>query len=152
MPSPRGLAGMLFTVALAAAVAGCVAAQSGRDPAPPARALENTYWKLVALHGEPAATPDLQREAHLILQPAQQRVVGSGGCNRLSGSYTLDGERLALGRTAATRMACAQGMAQEQRFLDTLGTVAAWRVRGQRLDLLDAQRRVVAEFVAVDLR
>jgi heat shock protein HslJ len=152
MPSPRALARMLFAVALAAAVAGCVATPPGRDPAPPARALENTYWKLVALHGEPSAPPDRQPEAHLILQPAQQRVVGSGGCNRLTGSYTLDGERLGLGRTAATRMACAQGMAQEQRFLDTLGTVAAWRVRGQRLDLLDAQRRVVAEFVAVDLR
>jgi heat shock protein HslJ len=152
MPSTRRLAGVLFTAALSAAVAGCAATSPAPHPTPPARALENTYWKLVALHGEPAATPDRQPEAHLILQPAQQRVVGSGGCNRLTGSYTLDGERLALGRAAATRMACAQGMAQEQRFLDMLGTVAAWRVRGQRLELLDAQRRVVAEFVGVDLR
>jgi putative lipoprotein len=127
-------------------------AQQPPETQPP-RALENTYWKLVTLHGEPVTVADRQREPHLILQPERRRLVGFSGCNRLAGSYTLDGDdKLTFGRTAGTLMACADGLAQERRFLDALGTVAHWRVRGQELDLLDAQRRVLATFAAVDLR
>ena len=34
------------------------------------------------------------------------RVSGSGGCNRLAGTYTASGEQLAFGPLATTRMAC----------------------------------------------
>jgi heat shock protein HslJ len=116
-------------------------------------ALQDTYWKLVQLHGQTIAdAAERQREAHLVLHTAQQRLAGSGGCNRLAGSYTLDGPLLSFGRTAATRMACAQGMAQEQALLDALAATARWRIDAQRLDLLDAQGASLARFEAVALR
>jgi copper homeostasis protein (lipoprotein) len=115
-------------------------------------ALLDTYWKLVQLRGRPVDAAERQREAHLVLHTAQQRLAGSGGCNRLTGSYTLDGQRLSFGPTAATRMACAQGMAQEQAFLDVLAASARWRIDGQRLELLDAQGASLARFEAVALR
>ena len=114
--------------------------------------LENTYWKLVALRGQPVVVPDRTREPHLILQAAQHRVAGSGGCNRLAGGYTLAGDRITFGRTAGTMMACATGMEQERAFLDTLGVVARWRIDGQRLELLDERADVVARFEAAALR
>ena len=127
-------------------------AQCAAPPTGPA-SLENTYWKLTALRGRAVAPPaERQREAHLILQPAQRRVVGSGGCNRLSGSYTLDGERLAFGRTAGTMMACRDGMDQERALLDTLAQVARWRIDGQRLMLLDERGAPLLQFDAVYLR
>jgi copper homeostasis protein (lipoprotein) len=115
-------------------------------------ALENTYWKLVQLRGRPVDDVERQREAHIVLQPAQRRLAGSGGCNRLVGSYTLAGERLSFGGAAATRMACPQGMAQEQTFLDALAAAARWRIDAQRLELLDAQGASLARFEAVALR
>ncbi|HET9208503.1 MAG TPA: META domain-containing protein [Burkholderiaceae bacterium] len=115
--------------------------------------LENTYWKLASLRGQPVAPPaERQREAHLILQPAQRRVVGSGGCNRLSGAYTLDGERLTFSRAIGTMMACRDGMDQERALLDTLTQVARWRIDGQRLALLDERGATLLLFDAVYLR
>ena len=114
--------------------------------------LENTYWKLVALRGQPVVVPDRAREPHLILQAAQHRVAGSGGCNRVAGGYTLAGDRITFGRIAGTMMACAAGMEQERAFLDMLAVVARWRIDGQRLELLDERADVVARFEAVYLR
>lgn len=114
-----------------------------------AASLENTYWKLIALRGKPVVMSDRQREPHLMLQPEQHRVTGSGGCNRLSGGYTLAGDRLTFGRAAGTLMACADGMDQERAFLDALAEVTRWRIEGQRLELLDSRGEVLARFDAV---
>lgn len=126
-----------------------------RCEAPPsvAATLENTYWKLVTLHGQAMAPPaERQREAHLILQPALRRMVGSSGCNRLSGSYKLDGDRLEIGAAIGTMMACREGMEQERALLDALTRVARWRVEGQRLVLLNAGGTPLLQFDAVYLR
>ena len=115
--------------------------------------LAETYWKLVRLNGEPVTVAAGQREAHLVLRGGPEaRVAGSSGCNRVMGGYTLDGDRLRLSNLAGTRMACPDGMAQEQAFLDALGQVERWQVRGSHLELSDAQRRVLARFEAVALR
>ena len=115
--------------------------------------LRNTYWKLVRLNGEPARAFPNQREAHLIFNAKEPRVAGSDGCNRIMGSFELDGDRLRLSRLAGTLMACpADGAAQERAFVDALGKVTAWQVRGSHLELFDAQRQVLARFEAVALR
>jgi heat shock protein HslJ len=98
------------------------------------------------LGGEAVAVADGQREPHFILQPEQKRVAGSGGCNRLMGSYTLDGDRLALNQMAGTKMACPQGMDVEQAFHAALGKVASWRIDGETLELFDATGTLVAQF------
>lgn len=134
---------------VAAPVAPAVGA--GTDPKPD-RTLVNTYWKLVELKGTAAVVTAGQREPHLILQIAGNRVVGSGGCNRLTGTYTLHGEFLGLGQVAATRMACAEGMPQESAFLGALAQVKSWRVRGDDLTLLDAANAPLMTLVAVDLK
>jgi uncharacterized lipoprotein YbaY/heat shock protein HslJ len=126
-----------------------------RCEAPPSAGatLENTYWKLVMLRDQRVAPPaDRQREAHLILHPAQRRLVGSGGCNRLSGSYKLDGDRLEFGGAIGTMMACREGMEQERALLDALTRVARWRVDGQRLLLLGDSGTPLLQFDAVYLR
>ena len=76
---------------------------------------------------------------------------GSGGCNRLSGGYTLAGDRLTFGRTAGTMMACVDSMEMERAFLDTLSVVARWRIDGQRLELIDSRGDVLARFEAAKL-
>jgi heat shock protein HslJ len=145
----------------ATAPAGASSDASGDTPAPeaaqeeppkPDRALMNTYWKLVELQGAPVTVAPNQREPHLVLQLQGNRVVGSGGCNRLTGTYTLNGDFVGFAGVAATRMACPAGMEQESAFLRALGDVRSWRVRGDDLVLLDAANATLLKFAAVDLR
>lgn len=110
--------------------------------------LRGTYWKLVRLDGAAVAVAAGRPEAHLVLASDALRVSGSGGCNRLGGGFEIDGDALRFGGVAATRMACPEGMEQEQRFLDVLSQVARYRIRGSHLELLDAQDTVRARLEA----
>jgi putative lipoprotein len=118
----------------------------------PDRTLANTYWKLVQLRGAPVVVPPGQREPHVILQLGSNRIVGSGGCNRLAGTYALHGDFVAFADVAATGKACAAGMEQEAAFAAALAQVKSWRVRGDELVLLDGANATILGFVAVDLR
>ncbi len=118
----------------------------------PDRSLTETYWKLVQLGDRPVEVLPNQPEPHLILHATASRVAGSGGCNRVTGSFTHDAQTLSFGETATTRMICRDGMEQERTFLDALQRARAWRVRGDELELLDEPGEVVARFVAVDVK
>jgi heat shock protein HslJ len=110
--------------------------------------LENTSWKLTGLGDNPVSAPSPQREAYFLLDPANHRVSGSGGCNRLAGSYELNGDQLKFGQMAGTRMACPEGMDTEQSFLKSLGLVTSWKITGQGLELFDADGKELAKFKA----
>lgn len=116
------------------------------------RPLRNTYWKLVRLGESPVEVVEQQQEPHLVLATDQTRVSGSGGCNRLSGTFQLEGNKLSFRDMAGTLMACLKGMEQEARFLESLGKVQAYRIDGNHLELMDAAGAVLARFEAVDLR
>jgi len=79
-------------------------------------ALRGTYWKLVRLGGSPVTAGAKQREAHLVLATDKLSVSGSGGCNRINGSFTIEPGRLRFGRMVSTMMACPEGMEQERQF------------------------------------
>jgi len=148
--------GVPVPVAAAAAAGATAAVPAGQGGAKPAAAeqatvsLDNTYWKLLTLNGK--AVPRLDKEAHIILQQ-QGRLVGSGGCNRLMGSWKQDGTQLAISKVAGTRMAC-RGAASstESAMLKMLGQVASWRIHGDQLELLDAKGKLLAQLQAVALR
>lgn len=140
-------AALRFCVVVTIFLAFCAPASAGAD-AP----LRNTYWKLTHLDDTPTRTAARQREAHLIFAAHKQRVSGSGGCNRIMGGFELAGDKLHLGQMVATRMACLDGMEQEQRFLKALGDVEHYRIDGSQLELLDRSGEVVARFTAVALR
>jgi len=102
----------------------------------------------VRLSGTPVQAAGKQREPHLIFASDQPRISGSGGCNRVTGSFDLDGDKLRLGRMAGTRMACPTGMEQEQRFLQSIEKVERYRISGSHLEMLDAAGAVIARFEA----
>src|SRR5688500_7301613 len=125
-----------------------VRARGGRLPVdrPATATLENTYWKLMRLGSDAVTVADDGREPHFILQAEQKRVAGSGGCNRMMGSYALDGSKLTFSQIAGTMMACPQGMEVERAFYAALPRVATWRIDGETLELFDAGGAAVAEF------
>ncbi len=114
----------------------------------PATPFDGTRWMLVELEGEGVAPAGDDRAPHLVFDAAASRVSGSGGCNRLAGSFERNGDDLRFGPIAATRMACAEEVMRRERvFLDALGTVTRHQVEGRTLALL-AGERVVARLAA----
>jgi putative lipoprotein len=122
-----------------------------RSPGSPAT-VENTYWKLTRLGGQRVGVARWPEEPHLILHPDSRRLSASGGCNRFTGPYKLEGEQLRFGRIAGTMKACADGMAAEKDFLAALGQVRKVRASRQQLQLLDGDDKPLARFEAIYLR
>lgn len=114
--------------------------------------LENNYWKLVELNGKTVAVIDNQSEPHLILQSEAHRVAGSGGCNRIMGSYAIKGSTVFFQQMASTMMFCAEGMEAERVFLQTLEGEKRWATDSDSLTLTDKQGVIVARFKVVYLR
>lgn len=114
--------------------------------------LEDTDWKLTHLGDATVTSASEQQAAYFVLNSENHRVSGSGGCNRLMGSYELNGDRLTFDQMASTMMACIKGMDTEKKFLDALGRVKSWKITGQQLSLSDAEGKVIARFSAVHVK
>jgi len=128
------------------------ATSSGKGSANPDREPTDTYWRLTALHGRAVQAGEQRREAHIILQTENNRIVGFGGCNRLMGGYRLEGDTVDFSNVVSTQMACADGMEQETAFFQALQGARGWKIQGDALELLDQGGASVANFVAVDLK
>lgn len=143
----RSLHAMRYLLMLAAVVA--CATPASRSASIP---LERTHWRLMDVKGEPAvAEAEGAREAYLQFGPDRGRVVGSTGCNRLSGSFTRDGAELRFGPAATTRMACLnpQAVTQEQAFLSALRSTQRHEISGDTLSLI-GRTGTLARFTAVE--
>ncbi|RUM47229.1 MAG: META domain-containing protein [Desulfocapsa sp.] len=114
--------------------------------------LSNTYWKAVELSGTPVKIGAGGKELHMILNETTNRVKGFSGCNSFSGGFEQKGKRLSFGPMAATRMACAEGMEQEQLFLQALGSVKKFGISGENLIFYDDTQQQLLHFTAVYLQ
>jgi heat shock protein HslJ len=115
--------------------------------------LQEKYWKLIELNGQAVtADQDHRREQHIIFKIADNRVIGSGGCNNLTGSYELKGNnQIAISKIASTKMACAH-MDTETQFFRVLEIADNYYVRNDTLQLNKARMAPLAKFVAVYLK
>jgi copper homeostasis protein (lipoprotein) len=107
--------------------------------------LRGTTWRLLALGGEmvvPRQPPD--RAIELQLSAENLRLTGSGGCNRLMGGFSLEGETIRFSQLASTRMACSpEVMALEQRYTEALALVRHWSIDKRSLLLQDASGKTL---------
>ncbi len=101
--------------------------------------LLNTYWRPVEIDGGTVMLDLGQREPHFVLTVDGNRVHGSTGCNRMTGSFEQNEGGLRFTGLATTRMACPPPIAQlESRFLEALKATASQRIIGESLELRDA--------------
>ncbi|WP_198084011.1 META domain-containing protein [Variovorax sp. E3] len=129
---------VLAAAALSTALSGCGSGISLDEP------IEGPTWRLVQLGTEPLP-PD--NGAQIQFDRSSSRVSGSGGCNRISGTFTRAGVSLKLGQLASTRMACLDPTrgANEAQFISALQSTSSYSLAGPgRLALLDAGGRTVA--------
>jgi heat shock protein HslJ len=111
-------------------------------------ALQGATWRLASVahaDGETRAVPDSVEATATFADGA---VSGSGGCNRYTAGYTIDGGNLTIAVGATTMMACPDPQtAVEGPFLAALGVTAAYRIESGRLTLLNARGEAVATFI-----
>lgn len=110
-----------------------------------ANPLLHSRWQLTQLRGEAVASSNPEQAAHIVFGPAN-RIAGSDGCNRLMGSYSLEGGQLNLGQLVSTRMACLDSTAPAEEFTRALGEVASYRLEEEELELLGAEGDSLARF------
>jgi heat shock protein HslJ len=111
----------------------------------PPQTLEGTHWRAIKLSGLPASRGDTAREPHLQFLEGD-RVSGSDGCNRITGSYWIDGGSITFEHIAATQMACLDSPGTEAPFRNALESAARFALAGDFLELFDAMGRGLAVF------
>ncbi|MCJ8167347.1 META domain-containing protein [Pontibacter sp. E15-1] len=101
----------------------------------------DAYWMLVSVEGQGIQSPNNTRTAYLRLEEKESDVSGFTGCNRLSGRYTLDGQKLKLSELRTTRMACTE-TETENKMLDVLRRADNYRISGDLLTLFEGTSAV----------
>ena len=109
---------------------------------------EDTYWRLVRIDGKPVDEGEQGVEPHLIFDKSTGRMGGSGGCNIISATYSIDGEKLELGEVSSTLRACAEGMEIETEFLNALQEASIWNIEGDELEFHRRSGQFLMRFVA----
>lgn len=110
-------------------------------------ALEDTRWALLELNGETITVDVNDNAPYLELNSKKASAFGFGGCNRFFGSYEANGRSLSFSALGATRMACPDGMQQEQELFTALGATTRYEIHGSKL-LLFADQAIVARLEA----
>lgn len=103
-------------------------------PSPPPD-LFDIVWTVTSVGGHPV----VEGRPLTLSIAADHRSGGSGGCNSYFTEASIDGNTLSFGPTAATRMACAPAiMEQEAAFFAALAATTAFERDDLGLRLLDA--------------
>ena len=107
---------------------------------------EGIQWYLVEAGGSPVSPMAGDKQPRILLDPAENRATGFGGCNQFFSSYELDGFSLTFGPPGATRMACPDlETGLETSVLEALENTRKWKQADGELLLLDGDE-VLARF------
>jgi heat shock protein HslJ len=105
-------------------------------------ALEGTRWQVngIAIGGDAVSSTIAGTEADITLDAGA--LTGTAGCNRLTGSYSVDGGAsegsISFSDIATTRKLCEPDvMEQERQILAALEAAASYSIEGSTMSLSD---------------
>ena len=106
--------------------------------------VQNIAWKIVEIAGQKAQF--FHHEPMLLLNANNQMLQGNTGCNLLSGRYHINTQNSQLSFEArAGHQSCSEALAQEANLMNVLAQTQAFRLQGNRLQLLNAQQQVILQ-------
>ncbi len=110
-------------------------------------ALEGTLWQLIALADSQGQLIMPVRGSEVTATFQDGQVGGNASCNTYFGSYTVDGNNLAITMGGMTMMACPEPlMAQEQLFVTNMQSAATYAITADQLQILNADGATVLAF------
>jgi heat shock protein HslJ len=105
----------------------------------------NQRWVLTEMKTVPVQLSGTRRDAYIEFSPAEKQFTGNGGCNRISGSYTLEKKNhIQLGQVTSTKMSCSD-ISFETTFLSILSDVNRYEMNDNIL-LLKKNGDVLLKF------
>jgi putative lipoprotein len=110
--------------------------------------LEDTTWRATRVNDKDVVANENKRFPYIVLQSADHRAAGSGGCNRITGTYSVEKQTVHFGPMASTMMACPSGMDTEKDFLQALDQAHSWKIQGSELELYGEDGALVIRFEA----
>lgn len=109
--------------------------------------LRNTLWKLTSMNGKAAPNVEGQRMASLTLSSEQSRARIATVCNSGSAAFTLNGNAIKFAATMSTKMGCEPGpMQQEAAFFKVIADTTRFAIKGETLELYNADNKLLASF------
>lgn len=145
----RYIKGIIFLVVALITITNTADAQQQRKKKVKQRTvaqLTGTYWRLFEMNGKQVTTPADAREAYIKLLPNKKgELEGNGGCNLITGTYTLGKETLSF-QAASTLRAC-DDMATESYLMNALNNANRHEINGLYL-LLYKNTMLLAVFEA----
>lgn len=129
---------------LSAVLASVVVASCATGPVHDANGLQGSEWRVTEIAGQAAIAGS---QASLGFG-ADGRLYGNASCNRLVGTYRVEGSHVTLSNAGLTMMACSQAeMDQERRLVDVLNQVNAYEIAANGALALStpAGTRIVAQ-------
>lgn len=116
--------------------------------------LAGTRWRVTGYHDGGDAVVSLLPETEITASfGADGQLAGTAGCNNYRATYEAEGDALAIGPTALTRMHCGEPegvMEQERLYLAALQRVARRTLDGDRLELRSAEGALLVGLIAAD--
>ena len=108
----------------------------------------NDIWALEEIEGVAVTAKDFGREIPVLeFHMVDGKMMGNSGCNRISGTYRVDGNTISFGPMISTKMACPGD--GEQRFLTALDKAKTFKIEKLKLYLLEGDTEVL-QFKKVD--
>ena len=150
----RALPLLTLTTIAALALAACTSgggASPSVEPMGAGTPLEGTAWQLTDYVGPEGGTLSVPEAVAASATFTGGTIAGDAGCNRYTGTYTLDGEKMTISGVATTTMACpAIPSAVEKAYLAALDKVATYAVSGTKLELKTAEGKVGLRFAVAE--
>lgn len=100
----------------------------------------NQRWVLVEMKEVPVQQSGTRRDAFVEFSPSDKRFTGNGGCNRISGNYSIGKKNaLHLGEVLSTKMSC-DDINFETTFLSALSKVNRYSIEERNMLLKDGNK------------
>ena len=112
--------------------------------------LEGQTWQLTSYIDAGGAPKNPLENTQITATFANGSLTGNAGCNSYFAAYQLNGDKLTIGNTGSTLMAClAPGvMVQETAYLGALQKAASFQIKAGQLEIADAQGKTILVYAA----
>ena len=108
--------------------------------------LSESTWNVIDL--EKKVVEKTQNNPFITFDTNEMRVSGSGGCNRISGTFKSqpNSDQISFSQMITTRMACLN-METENTFLNLIGKVSFFKIENDTLTLYDSNRNELISLI-----
>ena len=115
--------------------------------------LAETLWQLTGYNNGKGGFVSVLADAEVTAVFGEDGTLsGSAGCNNYTAGYQVERSDISIGPIAATQKMCAEPegiMEQEIQYLTALESATTYQIRGEQLELLNAEGTRLASYIAV---